>query len=397
MKRRDFLKFTALGGMYVLGSSGLGSTRALAGEGSGTVWDKPLLLVELNGGNDGLNTVVPFRDEAYKQNRQRLFLDPGRLISLDDSTGLHPAMRSAGKLLERRELSIVPGVGYPNPSRSHFRSMAVWHSAHRDHLQHSGPGWIGRALDQSPRGQGMDSMHVGAAQPVPALNGRRSVASTLDRIEDFELDRATASGRALASGESDDHLEAFVRRSTLDAYTTADQLTELNASSAKVGRFPQTNLGRRFSQIANLIRGDVGARVYYVVHPGFDTHAGQAEVHSALLRELADALLSFSDSLHKSGHADQTLVMCFSEFGRRVAENGGQGTDHGVAGPVILSGTMVKAGCIGDHPSLTDLTNGDLKVGTDFRSVYATILKNWLGLDPVKALGQEYPLLPLFA
>jgi len=380
--------------LIALGSSVPGflarSARAASPERDG----RALVVIQLDGGNDGINTVVPFGDEGYGRNRKALKLAGERLIRVSDGVGLHPAMGDAGKLLESGRLAIVPGVGYPNPDRSHFRSMAVWQTARLDPEDHGGPGWLGRGLDAAGSGEGKKaSLYVGAGTPPVALRGRRASASSLERIEDLTLDSARPPGDD-GAGSGDD-LSAFVRRSSLDAYAAADRLAELARDKDASARYPGTALAGRLRLVARLLKGGYGSRVFYTSQGGYDTHAAQSATHADLLADLSGALLAFLDDLTASGLADRVAVLCFSEFGRRVAENGSAGTDHGAAGPVLLAGPAVRPGLLGKYPSLSDLDGGDLKVAVDFRRVYATLLTGWLGLPAGPALGGDFEPLPL--
>ena len=395
--RRDALK--ALGGSTLLAFAPTvpgflaRTARAAAPEKDGRV----LVVVQLDGGNDGINTVVPFADEGYAKGRKALRLDARDLLKIDDRVGFHPSMRGAAKLLESGRLAIAPGVGYPNPNRSHFESMAIWQSARLDPEEKEGPGWLGRGLDEGPAtadGPG-SSLFVGSG-PVPvALRGRRAVASALERLEDLTLDPTAKSARAVASSAPGDDLAAFVGRSTLDAYTSSDRLAALAQGRDGGPAYPSTGLAGRLRTVARLLKGGHPARIYYTTQSGYDTHAGQAATHGALLGELSGALLAFLDDLAASGLADRVAVLAFSEFGRRVAENGSAGTDHGTAGPVLLAGPGIKPGLIGAYPSLTDLDSGDLKTTVDFRRVYATLLDGWLGLPSRAALAGTFEPLGL--
>lgn len=356
-----------------------------------------LVVVQLNGGNDGINTVVPFKDEGYAKYRKALRLPETRMIKLNGEVGLHPAMRDAGKLLESGRLAIVPGVGYPNPSRSHFRSMAIWQSARLDEREHNGLGWVGRGLDQSsPTRDGAPAaMLMGADDPPTALRGKRSITAALDRLDDYALIEKETDTKPIGSSPSGDELGQFLRRSLLDAYTTADRL-EAIAGARDDARYPESELARRLNLTAQLIKAGLGTRVYYLEQGDYDTHGSQAPRHALLLEELSRSLRAFLDDLEASRLADRVLVLVFSEFGRRVAENDSLGTDHGTAGPVFLAGPSVKPSLHGSYPSLTDLVDGDLKIAVDFRRVYATVLESWLGLASKEALGGVFDPLPLF-
>jgi uncharacterized protein (DUF1501 family) len=306
-------------------------------------------------------------------------------------------MSAAGKLLEGGQLAIVQGVGYPNPSRSHFRSMAIWHSASTDPEEQNSLGWLGRGLDTAAPKPGETSALFLGAGPVPlAVRGRRAVASAIDRTEDFLLAPGADARRVLSREEPSDELTAFVRRSMLDAYTTADRLAESAHSEGGSGRNFGSSLAGQLHLVVRLLKSGVGARVFYTLQGGYDTHAGQLPNHFRLLSDLSFSLQSFLGELKAAGLAERVVVLCFSEFGRRVEENASGGTDHGTAGPVFLAGPSVRAGLIGRTPSLTDLADGDLQMGLDFRRVYATVLEDWLGLSARQALGAAFERLPLF-
>jgi uncharacterized protein (DUF1501 family) len=354
-----------------------------------------LVVVQLDGGNDGINTVVPFKDDGYARRRKAIRLPEKRLIKINGEVGLHPSMRDADKLLESGRLAIVPGVGYPNPSRSHFRSMAIWQSARLDERDHTGLGWVGRGLDGGPRTRdgAPAALLIGPDSPPPALCGRRSVGAALDRLDDYALSDKEAGARPAVTS-SDDDLGQFLRRSLLDAYTTADRLEAVAVARDGRASYPESELARRLGLTARLIKAGLGTRVYYLEQGGYDTHGHQIARHAPLLEDLSTSLKAFLDDLASAKVAERVLVLIFSEFGRRVAENGSMGTDHGTAGPVLLAGSGVRPGLHGAYPSLTDLADGDLKMTVDFRRVYATVLECWLGLPSREALGGSFEPLP---
>jgi uncharacterized protein (DUF1501 family) len=360
-----------------------------------------LVVIQLDGGNDGINTVVPFKDEGYARNREALALPVNRLIAVTEGIGLHPAMRGAGRMLEAGHLAIVPGVGYPNPDRSHFRSMAIWHTARLDAVDRSGLGWIGRGLDARavPRASGPASFYIGAGALPSALRGTSAPAAALEHIDDLTLEQQSAAkpaaGDMMDNRESSDSVASFVERAALEAYATADRLAALGRDDSSA-RYPSSALAQRLGLIARLLKGGFGARVFYTLQTGYDTHVAQPGTHFQLLNELSGALEAFHADLGPSGLLDRVLVMAFSEFGRRVAENGSAGTDHGTSGPVFLAGTDIQSGLIGSYPSLTDLVDGDLKMTVDFRRVYATVLEDWLGLASQNALNGTFERMPLF-
>jgi uncharacterized protein (DUF1501 family) len=392
LSRRTFLSRSSLLALAPAVPGFLANTaRAAVPQRDGRV----LVVVELNGGNDGVNTVVPFADEGYAKHRKTLRLPTDRLVKINDHVGLHPSLRNFGKLFEAGRLLIAQGVSYPNPSRSHFQSLATWHTARLDPEEHTGPGWLGRALDAA--GKASSAMLVGAGPPPVAIRGRRSVASAIERLEDFTLAAGADPRKALPREEPADDLTAFVQRSMLDAYATADRLREL-ARGTDDARYPSTGLAARLRLIARLLKVGLDARVLYTLQPGYDTHSAQLFTHSTLLAELSGALQAFLDDLAAAKLADRVVVLLFSEFGRTARENGSGGTDHGTAGPVFLAGPGIKGGLVGATPSLLDLDpkDGDLRRSLDFRQVYATVLRDWLGITPGPILGGAFERLLLF-
>ena len=354
-----------------------------------------LVVVELSGGNDGINTVVPFADEGYAKNRRTLRLAKSSLIKVNDQIGLHPSLQGFAKLLEAGQLVVAQGVSYPNPNRSHFQSMATWHTARLDPEEHKGPGWLGRALDAAATTA--SSLQVGSDPPSVAIRGRRSIATTIGRIDDLILSEGADPRKALARIRPGDDTAAFVERSMFGAYSAADRTQHL-APNRDDASYPQTGLASRLRLIAQLLKGGLDTRVFYTLQSGYDTHISQLFAHSNLLLELSGALKAFLDDLAAAKLADRVVVLLFSEFGRTVSENGSAGTDHGTSGPVFLAGPNVKGGLAGATPSLLDLDpkHGDLKTIIDFRRIYASVLEDWLGLPSNESLGGAFKPLPLF-
>jgi uncharacterized protein (DUF1501 family) len=299
-------------------------------------------------------------------------------------------------LLQAGQLVIAQGVGYPNPSRSHFQSMATWHTARLDPEEHKGPGWLGRSLDAA--GSTAPALLVGSGPPPVAIRGRRSVASAIERMEDFSLAASADPRKALPpNGGGEDDLSAFLQRSMLEAYAAADRLQQVVAQTRDV-RYPPSGLASRLQLVAQLLKAGLDARIFYTVQAGFDTHVAQLSPHGHLLFELSAAVKAFLDDLAAAKLADRVVLLLFSEFGRTVRENDSGGTDHGTAGPVFLAGPAVKGGLVGVTPSLFDLDPefGDLRRSLDFRQIYATVLENWLGMEAKKTLGHTFERLPLF-
>jgi uncharacterized protein (DUF1501 family) len=363
--------------------------------------DRVLVVVQLDGGNDGINTVVPFGDADYARHRKELRLPVERLCKLTAGVGLHPAMRRAADLVEDGRLAIVQGVGYPNPDRSHFRSMAIWQTARLDREGHDGHGWLGRALDAAGGGAGVGAAHgpaavfVGERELPRSLRGRRAVTASFADPADLALAIPAAAGAAPGRPTGDD-LRSFVDRTVTSAYATAEELAAASRRGAEAAaRYPASEVGKYLELVARSIKAGAAARVYYVIQPGYDTHAVQVPTQARLLGDFARAIRAFLDDLAAAKLADAVLLMAFSEFGRRPAENGSLGTDHGTAGPVFLAGPAAKAGLIGETPRLGELVDGDLKWSIDFRRVYATLLDRWLGLPAETVLGQRFEPLPI--
>jgi uncharacterized protein (DUF1501 family) len=371
--------------------------------------DSVLVVVEMGGGNDGLNTVIPYADELYAKVRPTLKITRDRVVRVNDQVGLHPAMRSLDALLQKGQLAVVQGVGYPNPDRSHFESMDIWQSA--DPRRKQSTGWLGRSGPQLQAGGGdLPMVHVGPKGLPLALQGAGGGAVSINDKQAYRMDLGggTADRRQarrqlvedLAKTEGpDDGLLQFVQRRQLKTMTTLDRLQEVLRDHRESGgnmvfangRWAQAgSLSTKLQLVAQLIQKGFGTRAFYVTIDGFDTHSGQAETHARLLGEVADGISSFFDTLQKAGHASRVRLMTFSEFGRRVQENGSQGTDHGAASCLFVAGPKLKAGAVGPHPSLSDLDFGDLKHHTDFRRVYATLLDAWLGCDSQVVLGGKF-------
>ena len=360
-----------------------------------------LVVVQLSGGNDGLNTVIPFRDPVYQKSRPKLRQPASKVKKINADLALHPAMQGFADLLEKSHLAIVQGVGYPNPNRSHFSSMDIWHKATRSPAQRYG--WLGRAL---PRlGSSSAAMYIGGGESPLALFSATGYAPSLTSLADYQMKigggndaekkRRLITNFAAGKPARNNRILNLVRETARATYASSEQLRKVARSYETPVVYPTTGLGTRLKLVAQLIDAGVPERIYYTALGGFDTHAAQAGTQTNLLKELSDAVAAFQKDITHHGHQKRVLVMTFSEFGRRVRENGSGGTDHGTASQMFLIGDKVKPGLIGKLPSLTDLDQGDLKFHTDFRSVYATILKQWLKVNPRQVLGKTYPQLKL--
>jgi len=387
--RRDLLiGGVRLAALAQLSSLGFAQRPNEHGE-SGERKERVLVVVQLTGGNDGLNTVIPFRQDDYFRMRPGLAQPPRELHRIDDDHGLHPALAELGALFERGRLAVVHGAGLPQPDRSHFRSMDVWHTAELAPRTHS-LGWLGRLADRivDARPGTLAALHVGDGAPPRALAGERfqspSLAdeSSLRLAEPGDARRAFARARAElldgAAGSRDLELLRGVARGT---YAAARRIEELAAAPGRAD-YPDTALARQMRLVARLIDGGVGTRIVQLELGGFDTHARQARTHAALLAELSGALGAFQADLEASGIADRVVTLVFSEFGRRARENGSGGTDHGAGAPVFVAGAKVRGGVYGTPPDLARLVDGDVPVTTDFRSIYAGLERGWMEMPP---------------
>lgn len=437
--RRRFLQHTLVGGASLTTAAGAphGWLHALAA--SAIDQDRILVVIQLTGGNDGLNTVVPYADDAYYRARPKLALAADSLWKLDDSFGLHPGLRPLETAVEQGRFAIVQGVGYPQPNRSHFESMDIWHTC-QPKVERGGQGWLGRWLG-SQRSAGSSSgealaLHLGHEPQPLALAGRDASVPSIASLRQFrlqlgdsselkqqvarlaersdektsaragsstdfptesrtglEIDRAADSE---AGSEAGSELLDFVQSSSRTAVEASRRLESASADDP-AGEFPSTSLGEKLHIVAQLIVGGLATRIYYVTLDGFDTHAQQPAAHSALLRQWSEAQSALLQVLRDRGHGDRVLVVTFSEFGRRVAENASLGTDHGAAAPLFLAGPPLKASVVGIQPSLTDLDDGDLRFHTDFRSVYATVIEKWFGTSSEAVLGKQFQTLDVLA
>jgi uncharacterized protein (DUF1501 family) len=388
VSRRDFLKQATLISLAPTVPGFLAQTARGSTAGS---HERILVVIQLSGGNDGLNTVIPFTDETYYRQRPKIAVAKDRVRRLSDTIGLNPEMRDAAQLFHDGRLSIVQGVGYPNPNKSHDVSTSIWQTARFDPDEQRTYGWIGRALDESPALPigGPAALLVGNEAPPMTIRGRRSVAAALDKLEDMSL-AETARPHAAANPPHEDGLAAYVRRSTLDTLTTTDRLRAAGKQSRESAAPPESELGRHLAIVAQLIKCDFGARVYYAVQSGYDTHAFQQETHGRLLSNLSRALRFFLDDLRQAKLDDRVLVMTFSEFGRRVDENASEGTDHGTSAPVFFAGGKLRPGLRGAAPKLPASPGVDPVATTDFRQVYQDVLTNWLQLPSQQALGGQF-------
>jgi uncharacterized protein (DUF1501 family) len=387
MLRREFL----------LAGSAFASTLALPlrllAESPGREWrfDRSLVLVQLSGGNDGLNTVIPYADRSYARLRPTLGVPRDQLVQLDEHTALNGNLKGLMPAWKSRDLAVVQGVGYENPNRSHFRSTDIWNTASGS-SRYLTEGWIARLLSATHRPQGLvaDALVLGGT--TGAAHGKIRAVSIADpqrflrQAQDMETEMRLQANPALA------HLA----RIQGDVQETAKELKELLAKAPEVdGDFPNGAFGRQLRTAARLLNAGAKAPLIKLELPGFDTHTNQRGRHDKLIRQLGDGLQAFRAAMIASGQWDRVLVMTYSEFGRRAAENGNGGTDHGTAAPHFLLGGKVRGGLYGAPPRFDDLADGDLKFAIDYRSLYATAAENWWSLPRNSAVLGAHPALPI--
>jgi uncharacterized protein (DUF1501 family) len=390
--------------MPAIFSRGVASAKTLAGEGAHfaqAATDRTLIVVQMAGGNDGLNTVVPVTDSLYYRMRPTLAIAQSQALLLDSRLGLHPNLAPLKKLWDEGHMAIVEGVGYPNQSLSHFQAMDIWQTL--DLSGNGSEGWLGKLVsgwvDQD--GHPFNALNIGVqtaqalssiSAPVPTLSSEQSY-----RIATDPADSDKGSGRLQAlmklynSYPKTSPYAALLDTTALDAQEGVRQLREASSQYHSMVTYPAGPFAAGLKVLAEAIVENLGLRIGYVTLGGFDTHAGQKATHDTLMKTFADGVAAFYDDLALHGKADTVVVMTWSEFGRRVEENGSAGTDHGTAAPMFVLGNPVNKGIFGEPPSLSNLDSaGNLKYTVDFRSVYATVLDRWLGASSKDVLGGSF-------
>lgn len=422
--RREFLRAGLLGGAlaqtapaFLLSTiNALHATTTRAAVQGITGRDASILVVlQLSGGNDGLNTVVPYQNDFYRKARPTIAINERDVLKLDGMNGLHPGLVGIRELYDEGLASILHGIGYPNPNRSHFRSMEIWHTA-VDANRSSNQGWLGRYFDNACSScDPTIAIHIGKENPQAfAAKIPKGISIPSDKAVPFDdpmmeahamMDGADANAAGgsityLRGGGGTTQIDAldFIERTAMQAQVSSEQINSISKAYAVQETFPATGLGRDLRTVAQLIGGGMPTRIYYVSLGGFDTHVNQLGAHRNLLATLGDAMKAFMRELKRQGNQERVLTLTFSEFGRRVGENAGRGTDHGAAAPCFLFGGKVKAGVHGKMPSLnpSDLSEGDIVFNTDFRSIYATILEDHMKADSRPILGRYFKKQGLF-
>jgi len=386
--------------------------------------DSILVVLQLAGGNDGMNTVIPYADDAYYQARPVIGIAKNTVLPLNDYVGLNPKLVGLKGLFDQGHLSILQGVGYPNPNRSHFRSTEIWQTG-SDANVNEPYGWLGRYFDSCCKGAD-PTVGVAIGNQVPQsfaaadptgvsfsnpqqyrwVNGDPGggSADVYREMNEPEMDPAMLDANDGGSVDSipgappvsrrESTLE-FLQRTALDAQMSSDKIIAIAKKYPASVSYPRTALGDSLSLVGRMIAGGLATRVYYVSQGGYDTHTNEIPTHTRLMGELNDALVAFAQDMQVQGNFGRVMLMTFSEFGRRVQQNASNGTDHGAAAPMFVMGGNMKAGLLGQYPSLSTLNAGDLAYNVDFRSVYATILDKWLRAPSKDVLGRQFPLVNL--
>ena len=376
MKRRDFLTLT---GTYTSGALLLPSfLHAFGSQTDLVIGEQSLIFIQLNGGNDGLNTFVPFDNPLYYALRPKIALSQEAVLSKNNGMAFHPALSGFAQMQQNGDLSVIQNVGYPNPVRSHFRSQEIWQTA-VDSDKYNNQGWLGNYLDKSCKtAQPTAGINIDSIDNL-ALKGNEPNSITIKNPSVF---RSKTEGNATEKLSENPQLD-FVRKIANSVIEGADDIQKALTNSKAEVSYPKTELAKNLEWIARLIKGNLNSKVYYTSLGSFDTHDNQLVLHNKKLTELNDALLSFYNDLRQAKLLQNTTIVVFSEFGRRAKDNG-NGTDHGTAAPVFIIGGKNKAKIIGNNPNLSNLDNGDLKHEIDFRSVYASLLKQKMNFDPSK-------------
>ena len=361
---------------------------------------RSVVVIQLSGGNDALNTVVPYGNGLYYDFRPYVNIAEDDVLPLEGDLGLNPSMTSMKEIWNKGNLAIINGVGYPNPNRSHFRSMDVWHTAESEKI--GDEGWLGQTIrDLDPTGENvLTGVNFGRGLPR-ALHAKGVSVASVGNLETYGLfpDIEDEKLRAYAleafsqmyGGDSKDNVSEFIKQTGTDALKGADILRTAPQQYSSNVEYADNPIAENMKSIAQVMTADLGTRVYYTAHGSFDTHAGELKSHSRLWTEVSDAVGDFMEDLEAHDLADDTIVLMFSEFGRRIRDNGA-GTDHGSGGIAFVVGGSVNGGLYGEYPSLDEdkQLEGDLHFNNDFRSTYSTILDRWLGLDPAPITNGDY-------
>ncbi len=391
IKRREFLQIGSLATASFMLPKFL---KAFEGRNMVPAGNKVVVILQLSGGNDGLNTVIPFRNDIYYKARPRLGIEKTQALQLTDEVGLHPALTGFKELYDDGSLGILNSVGYPNPDRSHFRSMDIWQTGSQS-SEYWNTGWVGRYLDAQCSGCDKPTYALELDDVLSlALKGDHAKAIAM---KDPKRLFGTANQRFFKDvlkshlDEPGEQPVDYLYKTMAETISSADYIFEKSKFKPSKAEYPKSELGQNMKTIASLILSDINTKVYYLSLGSFDTHVNQQQQQQRLFTEMNEAVKVFAKDLKDNNRFDDVLLMTFSEFGRRVSQNASGGTDHGTANNMFfVSGSLKQKGVINALPDLNDLDEGDLKYEIDFKNVYATVLSNWLGTDDYKILGKKY-------
>lgn len=394
IKRKEFIQIGSLATASLMLPKFL---KAFEGRTMVPAGNKVVVILQLSGGNDGLNTVIPFRNDLYYKARPRLGIVKDKALALTDEAGLHPALSAFKEFYDDGSLAVLNNVGYPNPDRSHFRSMDIWHTASQS-TEYWNHGWVGRYLDAQCNGCDKPTQAIEIDDILSlALKGENMKGIA---VKDPRRLYGTANEkffRDVMKNHTDEKGEQpvdYLYKTMAETLSSADYIFQQSRLHPTNAEYPKTDLGNSMKTIASLIFSEINTKVYYVSLGSFDTHIGQEGQQQRLFTEMNDAVKAFVKDLKANGRFNDVMLFTFSEFGRRVAQNASGGTDHGTANNMFLvSGGLKQKGLINELPDLADLDEGDLKYKVDFKNVYATVLNKWLKADDKAILGKKYDYL----
>jgi len=393
MDRRRFLQNTALASGALMIPAFLKPFEALAK--SDLTGYKNLVIIQLSGGNDGLNTIVPYGNDIYYQKRSTIAINQNDVVKLNDIQGLNPSLSALKEIYDQGWMSIINSVGYPNPDRSHFRSMDIWQTASESN-QFLTTGWIGRYLDSNCQSCSKPYAAIEVDDTLSlAMKGAKMKGIAVQDPNKLYQTTREPFFKDLVHDHSGDNLSednlGYLYKTMIETYSSADYIQNTSKTYTVKGEYPATPLANQLKTVSKFINSGLQTRIYYVSLSGFDTHVRQQDQQARQLKIYGDAVAAFIKDLKQSGKLDDTLVMTFSEFGRRVEQNASNGTDHGTANNILIyGGKLKKAGFYNDAPNLSQLDNGDLKYQIDFRDVYATLLDKWLDINNGQILTKSF-------
>ena len=393
MKRREFIKQTSLASSLALVPSFVNAFDDILLNGLG---HKRLVIIQLDGGNDGLNTIVPYRNDIYYKSRPTLSIKSSELIKATDDIGFHSSLKPLKRLFDNGYVNILNNVGYPNPNRSHFRSMDIWQTASHSN-QTLSSGWIGRYLDTYGKAP-YDAIEVDESLSLAMKGETLNAIATNNALQLFRVSQEPYF-KSIIKQSTDIHLSehnlGYLYKTLIAAKSSAKHIYETSKTFSSKQNYPNTQFAKQLKTAAEFINSGLQTKVYYTSLGGFDTHANQANMQTRLLSQYAEGVEAFVNDLKQNETFKDTLILTFSEFGRRVKQNAANGTDHGTANNVFIIGENLKTqGFYNELASLKDLdANGDLKFEIDFRHLYSTILNKWMNVDAQQVLGQDFKVL----